>query len=168
MSMTTTSGHVTHVIDGPRTHDDDDKGQITHVVVVDASHVYVDNTPHNDEDSDMPPTSASMTPHARPRPLLMTRPTLGLDHLLEGLLEFATNTVSLLKASVPPFVNCFFVFVYFFLHLSTFVYICLRLSTFVYVCLLIANTLLQVFRGAQLNVRVTRLPQLSVPSAQDS
>ena len=42
-----------------------------------------------------------------------------------------------------------------------------RLSTFVYVCLSLTNTHLQVFRRAQLNVRVTRLPQPSVPSAQE-
>ena len=61
----------------------------------------------------------------------------------------------------PPFVNCHF------LHVSTFVYVfCLLLSTFVYVCLSLTNTLLQVFRGAQLNVRVTRLPKPSIPSRQ--
>jgi len=42
--------------------------------------------------------------------------------------------------------------------LSTVFCICLRLTTFVYVCLSLTNTLLQVFRGAQLNVRVTSLP----------
>jgi len=46
---------------------------------------------------------------------------------------------------------------------SAFVYVCLLSSTFVYVCLRLSIANQQVFRA---NVRVTRLPQLSVPSAQ--
>jgi len=67
-------------------------------------------------------------------------------------------------ASVPPFVD----FCLRCLLLAMFVYFCLQLSTSVYVCLSLTTTHLQVFRCAQLNVCVARLPQPSAPSAQDS